>query len=343
MKNINDLIRPHLKGLKPYSSARDEYVGEASAWLDANESPLDNGINRYPDPYQTRIKEFLAKKSNINVDQILVGNGSDEVIDLLFRAFCEPGADNIIINPPTYGMYKVSADINGISYKEVPLNEDFSLNPSKILSNIDGNTKMIFICSPNNPTGNIMNYDDISTIASGFNGLVIVDEAYIDFTQKNSWINSLDKFSNIVVIQTLSKSYSAAGLRVGFLYANPEVIAILNKIKPPYNVNALSQKAALEVLQNEDVNKKVLDDIQSEKIRVKTALENMDLIKKIYPSDANFWLVQVDDANEVYEKLINKGVVVRNRSTQLNCENTLRLTVGNKTENDLLITELKKI
>ncbi|WP_081210915.1 histidinol-phosphate transaminase [Salegentibacter sediminis] len=342
---LNKLVRPNVDGLKPYSSARDEYksVGEEMVFLDANENPFPSDVNRYPDPQQRNLKAELGKIKGIAAENILLGNGSDEVLDLLFRAFCEPGIENIITLPPTYGMYSVLAGINNIENREVLLSRDFQPQVQQILEIVDKNTKMIFLCSPNNPTGNSFSEESVTEILKNFDGLVVIDEAYIDFSEKASWLKKLKNYPNLVITQTLSKAYGLAGIRLGILYASVEIISILNRIKPPYNVNQLTQERALEELKDrEKVNMQVAD-ILKERAKLNKALKGIELVKEIYDSDANFILVKVDDANRRYEQLLEKGIVVRNRSSQPLCENTLRSTVGTKSENEKLLEALKAI
>jgi len=343
--NINKLVRPNVAKLQPYSSARNEFqaTGSKMVFLDANENPFQTDVNRYPDPQQRSLKAELAKLKSVEPGNILLGNGSDEVLDLLFRAFCEPGRDNIITLPPTYGMYKVLANINNIENKEILLMQNFEPNLDEILKTVDTNTKMIFLCSPNNPTGNSFSEGCILEILKKFNGLVIIDEAYIDFSAKKSWLNRLEEFPNLVITQTLSKAFGMAGIRLGICYASKEIIQMLNKIKPPYNVNKLSQQRALKRILNIDkVNSEIADLLKQRKLLFKVLLQ-VDFIEKVYPSDANFILVKVDDATRRYNQLIEKGVVVRNRTTQPLCENTLRFTMGTKEENEKLIEALKSL
>lgn len=343
--NINNLVRENIKGLKPYSSARDEYVSDGTRmiFLDANENPFENGVNRYPDPQQQGLKSVLSEQKGVQITHILLGNGSDEVLDLIFRAFCEPKIDNVITLPPTYGMYKVLSGINNIENKEVLLTAEFQPNISKILTVIDDSTKIIFLCSPNNPTGNSFSEAAIVQLLEVFNGLIVIDEAYIDFSKGKSWINQLDKYPNLVITQTLSKAYGMAGIRLGICYASQEIIAILNKIKPPYNVNELTQQRALERILNSNKIKSEVTDILKERATLSKVLLDIYFISKTYPSDANFILAEVDDANKRYTQLLEKGVVVRNRTNQPLCENTLRFTVGTKEENELLITVLRNL
>lgn len=342
--DINNLVRESVKALKPYSSARDEYVSDGSEmiFLDANENPFENGVNRYPDPYQRSLKALLAEQKGISEANMLLGNGSDEVLDLIFRAFCEPNQDNIITLPPTYGMYKVLAGINAVKNREVLLTADFELNVPKILESVDERTKLVFICSPNNPTGNSFNKENIIQLLESFNGLVVVDEAYIDFSEQASWLNSLKDHPNLIVTQTLSKAYGLAGIRLGICYASEEIISILNKIKPPYNVNQLTQQRALQRVKNQDAVQQEISQILTERDNLMKALRTLDFVEKVYPSDANFVLAKVDDANKRYQQLLEKQVVVRNRSSQPLCENTLRFTVGTPGENRTLIAILKQ-
>lgn len=343
--NLNNLVRKNVTGLKPYSSARDEFTqgGSKMVFLDANENPFETGVNRYPDPQQRELKELLGEIKGIPVENILLGNGSDEVLDLIFRAFCEPGKDNVITLPPTYGMYQVLAGINNIENREVLLTTDFQPDVSKIFNEVDENTKLIFLCSPNNPTGNSFSEEKILEILNNFNGLVVIDEAYIDFSESESWINRLDNYPNLVVTQTLSKAYGMAGIRLGICTASAEIIQILNKIKPPYNVNELTQKRALERIVDVISVKKEIADILTERTKLFKALLEIDFVKKIYNSDANFLLIKVDNAKLRYEQLLKKGIVIRNRTTQPLCENTLRLTVGTAEENQQLMEAFQKI
>ncbi|MEH6680132.1 MAG: histidinol-phosphate transaminase [Sediminicola sp.] len=343
--DLNKLVRENVRGLKPYSSARDEYVSDGSkmVFLDANESPFENGVNRYPDPQQRGLKSVLADQKGVTVPQILLGNGSDEVLDLLFRAFCEPNVDNIITLPPTYGMYKVLAGINNVENREVLLTRGFEPDVEAVLKTVDAHSKIIFLCSPNNPTGNSFSSSYVRRLLENFKGLVVIDEAYIDFSDEISWITQLKNYPNLVVTQTLSKAYGLAGIRLGCCYASVEVIGILNKIKPPYNVNGPTQQRALErILDVNTVNLEILDILTQRAVLINT-LEQMDFVEKIFPTNANFVLAKVDDANKRYAQLLEKGVVVRNRTTQPLCENTLRFTVGTKEENQQLAKALAEL
>ncbi|GAB2537167.1 histidinol-phosphate transaminase [Rufibacter soli] len=346
MFSIDNFIRPHLLSLKPYSSARDEFEGEASVYLDANENNLGSlagGVdyNRYPDPYQKAIKEKLSLLKGVRPEQIFIGNGSDEAIDLLVRLVCEPGKDEVILLPPTYGMYEVSANIHHVGIQRVALDERFEPVFEKIASKQNDRTKILFLCSPNNPTGNLLNPETVERLIKLFNGLVVVDEAYIDFTDAPSWSTRLAEFPNLVVLQTLSKAWGMAGLRLGMAFASPEIIAYLNKIKPPYNINAVTQELVSAALDKTAQLQDMLQVIISERKRIMEAFDQMPLIEKTYPSDANFVLVQVANANELYAYLLSRGVVVRNRSTQPGCANCLRITIGTPAENDHLLAALQ--
>jgi histidinol-phosphate aminotransferase len=343
--NIQDLIRPTIKALKPYSSARDEFQGNSDdmVFLDANENPYENGVNRYPDPKQGNVKSLLSKIKDISKKKMLLGNGSDEVLDLIFRAFCEPNQDNIITLPPTYGMYSVLANINAIKIKSIQLDANFQPKVEDILKEVDSNSKLLFLCSPNNPTGNSFQAKSIEKLIKSFKGIVVIDEAYIDFSKEASWLNRLDEFPNLIVTQTLSKAYGMAGIRLGICYASEDIISVLNRIKPPYNVNELTQQRAIEQLKLNALTQKQVSDILVERDMLINELNDIDFVSKIYPTDANFILVQVDDATLRYNQLIEKGIVIRNRTTQPGCKNTLRLTVGTPDENKRLIKTLKAI
>ena len=341
--DINNLTRSNVINMKPYSSARDEFEDFETAnmvFLDANENPFENGVNRYPDPQQMKVKRIFSKQKNIPTSQILLGNGSDEVLDLIFRAFCEPNVDNIITLPPTYGMYGVLANLNAIENQEVLLSEDFQPRVSDILEKVNKNTKIIFLCSPNNPTGNSFSDESVVTLLQNFDGLVVIDEAYIDFSTKQSWINELDEYPNLIITQTLSKAYGLAGIRLGICFASNQVIAVLNKIKPPYNVNELSQQSAIVRLEDELSIRNEVTSIIAQKQELLEVLVDINFIQKIYPTEANFILVKVDDAPKRYNQLLEKGIVIRNRTTQPLCENCLRLTIGTESENKLLIAAL---
>ncbi len=342
---ISNIIRPAIQSLKPYSSARDEFQGntDAMTFLDANENPFENGVNRYPDPQQGKLKFILSEIKNISTEKILLGNGSDEVLDLIFRAFCEPNQDNVITLPPTYGMYSVLANINAIAIKEVQLSSNFQPKVAGILNTQDGNSKLLFICSPNNPTANSFDADKIEKLISEFKGIVVIDEAYIDFSNEASWISRLSEFPNLIVTQTLSKAYGMAGIRLGICYASEEIISVLNSIKPPYNVNELTQLKAIERLSNIEKIQQEIKKLVSDRNQLSEALLTINFVEKIYPSDANFVLLKVDDATKRYNQLIEKGIVIRNRTNQVLCDNCLRITVGTSHEVDVLITALKSL
>ena len=343
--NISDLVRANVLNLKPYSSARDEYqeVTRDMVFIDANENPFDNGLNRYPDPQQTKVKAVLAKLKGVKSNQILLGNGSDEVLDLIFRVFCEPNRDNIIILPPTYGMYEVLANINAIAVQKVMLDDSFQPQVDNILETANTLTKILFLCTPNNPTANSFDSNCIVNLINNFKGIVVIDEAYIDFSSEDSWVNRLNEFPNLIVTQTLSKAYGVAGIRLGSCYASKGIITVLNCIKPPYNVNELTQLKALERLKNKSFVAKEVQEILVQREWLISQLKEINLIAEVYPSDANFVLVKVDDANKRYGELIAQGIVVRNRTNQPLCEDCLRLTVGSQMENKKLIEALKSL
>ncbi len=343
--NINELVRDNVALLKPYSSARDEFKtqGEDMIFLDANENPNNTGLNRYPDPQQNKLKERLSDVKEIPAKNILLGNGSDEVLDLIFRAFCEPGIDDVITLPPTYGMYKVLADINNVGNKEVFLNHNFEPDVTAIMNQVDTRTKIIFLCSPNNPSGNSFGTERMKQLLDDFKGLVVIDEAYIDFSKNESWTKKLNEYPNLIVTQTFSKAFGMAGIRLGILYASEEIIQILNKIKPPYNVNQLTQDQALKGLVNISKIKSKVSDLLNEREPLIKVLLEVGFIKRVYKSDANFILMEVDDANSRYDELLEKGIVVRNRSNQPLCKNCLRITIGTKEENQKLIQAIKEL
>ena len=342
--NLNNLIRKNIKAMKPYSSARDEFkdLKADMVFLDANENPFETTLNRYPDPQQTALKELISKQKELPINQVLLGNGSDEVLDLIVRAFCEPNQDSILTLLPTYGMYSVLAQLNSIENIEVSLSKDFNINVDQVLKQVKPSTKLLFICSPNNPSGNIMDVNAVTRLLKAFDGLVVIDEAYIDFTTIESWTQRLNTFPNLMVTQTLSKAYGLAGIRLGTCYASKEIIAVLNKIKPPYNINSLTQQAAIEALQNNEVSEQV-SSILREREKLANALASCFFVKKIYPSDANFILIKVDDANKRYDELLRHGIVIRNRTTQLGCENCLRISLGTPAENKQLLTLLNTL
>ncbi len=343
--NIDNLIRENIKNIKPYSSARDEYKDATAdmVFIDANENPFQTNVNRYPDPHQSKVKARLAEIKDVKTSQILLGNGSDEVLDLLFRAVCEPNIDNVITLPPTYGMYSVLADLNAVEIQSVLLDENFEPRVEEILNAQNGNSKILFLCSPNNPTANSFQASKVEELLNRFRGIVVIDEAYIDFSNADSWVSRLNEFPNLVVTQTLSKAYGLAGIRLGVCYASEFIVSVLNKIKPPYNVNQLTQDKALERLKNlGEVKKEVAEIIKQRELLI-NELKTIYFIQNIYPSDANFLLVKVDEANKRYSQLIEKGIVVRNRTTQPLCENCLRFTIGTDKENKTLIQTLNQL
>jgi len=343
--NIENLLRDNIKTIKAYSSARDEYKDASSdmVFIDANENPFQTNVNRYPDPQQYKVKSKLADIKGVKPSQILLGNGSDEILDLLFRAFCEPNQDNVITLPPTYGMYSVLADLNAVEVKTVLLDENFEPEVEEILITQNNNSKILLLCSPNNPTANSFNANKLEELIIGFKGIVVIDEAYIDFSNQESWVNRLDHFPNLVVTQTLSKAYGLAGIRIGVCYASGFIISILNKIKPPYNINQLTQNKALERLNDLDGVKQEVSSILEQRSLLAKALSQIPFIKEVYPSDANFLLAKVDDANQRYSQLIKSGIVVRNRTNQLLCDNCLRFTIGTEEENKLLVKILNQL
>jgi histidinol-phosphate aminotransferase len=331
--------------MKPYSSARDEFKSQDQnlVFLDANENPFANGLNRYPDPQQQLLKNKLAELKGVEPNQILLGNGSDEVLDLLFRVFCTPNKDAMLTLTPTYGMYGVLANLNAVEQQTVALTADFQIDVEAVLNATQPNTKLLFVCSPNNPSGNTMNVIAIKRILDNFNGIVVIDEAYIDFTDATSWLKYLSAYPNLVVTQTLSKAYGLAGIRLGICYASSEIIAVLNKIKPPYNINTLTQKAALEVLSDRTTTQEQVRIILSERDTLIQNFQNIPWIETLFPTDANFILMRVDDANLRYEQLKQKGIIVRNRTNQPLCENCLRISVGTPQENMKLINVFKTL
>ncbi len=344
--DLNSLVRENIKHLVPYSSARDEFKGDANIFLDANEnslgSPLTKWYNRYPDPLQLKVKQKLSAIKGVPVSNTFLGNGSDECIDVLIRAFCEPAIDNLLICPPTYGMYQVSADINNVAIKKVTLTSDFQLDLESIERAIDGNTKMIFLCSPNNPTGNSLNRQDVEVLLNNFFGIIVIDEAYINFSRYKSFSTLLDEFPNLVVMQTLSKAWGLAALRVGIAFASEQIIHIMNKIKPPYNINQASQELVLSALDAVDEVYGIISILVEEREILKAQLLQLPMVQRIYPSDANFILVKVNDAKGMYDYLLSEGIVVRDRSKIELCEGCLRITVGTPGENSQLLASLKK-
>jgi len=343
MFNLENLVRKNVLKLKPYSSARDDFQGAASVYLDANENPYTSKFNRYPDPHQSKLKQKISKIKNIPTSQIFLGNGSDEPIDLLIRAFCEPEIDNVLIPQPTYGMYSVSAEINNVQIKPGKLTPDFDLDVESIKAAWDDHTKIIFLCSPNNPSGNLLSFEKVKHIISEFAGLVIVDEAYIDFTNYEGFVPLLNKYPNLVILQTLSKAWGLAAIRLGMCFASEEIVSVLNKIKPPYNISLLSQEAAEAALANESLKNDWVAEILLERGKLIQQLRAVKIVKNIYPSDANFVLVKVENAKSVYSKLVTQGIILRDRSSVILCDDCLRITVGTPEENKLLLKELNSL
>ena len=343
MKDLKDLVRPNIWEMQPYSSARDEFHGSASVFLDANENPYNTPYNRYPDPMQLLLKDRISELKGVGVDSIFLGNGSDEPIDLIIRAFCEPAIDSIVSIAPSYGMYEVAANINNVEFRKVELTKSFELDAERVLEAANAWVKVIYLCSPNNPTGNSLEREKLYKILNTFSGIVVIDEAYIDFSSEPSFLSELERFPNLIVLQTLSKAWGAAGIRLGMAFASPKIIAILNKIKYPYNVNMLTQEQALEILNNEERMKEQLRSILSERIRLQAALPLLNCVNKIYPTDANFILADVENANATYKALVKKGVIVRNRNNVTLGRGCLRITVGTPKENDALLAVLKKL
>ncbi|UXE68120.1 MAG: histidinol-phosphate transaminase [Chryseotalea sp. WA131a] len=338
--DIDSLVRKNIQRLKPYSSARDEFQGTASVFLDANENPNPSPYNRYPDPLQKELKSKLSSIKKVTPENIFLGNGSDEPIDLLFRAFCEPGIDNVVIPQPTYGMYSVSANINNIEIKQVSLTPDFDLDVTAIKNCWDNNSKLLFLCSPNNPSGNLLSREKIIELVNSFHGLVIVDEAYIDFTNQPSFSQRLNEFNNLVILQTLSKAWGLAAIRLGMCFANKAIIQVLNKIKSPYNISILTQQIALKELEMEERKEKWVKEILDERENLIQQLKSIKSVITVYTSDANFVLAKMKDAKLMYQKLIEREIVVRDRSSVILCDNCLRITVGTKTENQKLLNSL---
>lgn len=343
--DLSTLVRPNISKLVAYSSARDEFSGEAKVFLDANEnslgSPLLKWYNRYPDPHQRAIKQKLSVIKGIAPEHIFLGNGSDECIDLLFRCFCEPGKDNVIICPPTYGMYEVSANINDVAVKKAPLLEDFQLDLVHLETLVDANTKLIWLCSPNNPTGNALNRVDIETVLNNFNGIVVVDEAYINFAKQKSFIQELTDYPNLVVLQTLSKAWGLAGLRLGMAFASAAIIEVLDKVKPPYNINQATQELVVKALDEVGQVNDMICLLVDMREALAEVFRSMPTVEKVYPSDANFLLVKIKDARKIYEFLLGKGIVLRDRSNVTLCEDCLRITVGTEQENTLLVDAMQ--
>lgn len=340
---LNALVRPSIAKLKPYSSARDEFQGDSAIFLDANESPFPTGVNRYPDPLQRALKQRIAAIKGVDAARIFLGNGSDEVLDLIFRAYCEPSEDNVIILPPTYGMYKVLADLNGVECREVLLTPDFEPDVDKILRMADRHTKVLFLCSPNNPSGNAFSLEKMEYLLRHFAGLVVVDEAYVDFCIQQTLLPRLDEFPNLIITQTFSKAYGMAGIRLGMAFASTETIGILNRIKPPYNINNLTQRFALEQLADTTQVQQQVQQLLAERNNLSVALTAVPCVAEVFPSNANFLLIRVDNANLRYNQLVAKGIVVRNRSSQPLCAHCLRLTIGTEEENSTLLAAMQAL
>ena len=343
MISLEQLVRPNIWKLAPYSSARDEYSGkEAHVFLDANENPYNGPYNRYPDPLQRELKGMLKKVKGVPEENIFLGNGSDEAIDLAYRVFCNPGRDNVVAIAPTYGMYQVCADINDIEYRTVLLDENFDFKAADLLAACDNHTKIIWLCSPNNPTGNSLNRDEILKTVEGFEGIVIVDEAYIDFAQQLSMRQELLNHPNLIILQTMSKAWGSAAIRLGMAFASKEIISIYNKVKYPYNVNQLTQEQALAMLKDPFEVDKWVKILMAERSRLMQAFMELPICEKIYKTDANFFLAKMTDANAIYNYLVDKGVIVRNRNKVQRCQNCLRITIGNRTENNELLSALRQ-
>ena len=344
MRSLKELTRPNIWSLKPYSSARDEYNGaDASVFLDANENPFNTPNNRYPDPLQRELKSLLAPLKGIKEENIFLGNGSDEAIDLIFRAFCQPGVDNVVAIEPTYGMYKVCANVNDVEYRPMLLDVYYQMKASALLSAIDEYTKVMFVCSPNNPTGNSMCRKEIDSLLKRFDGLVVVDEAYIDFSDLPSLLADLDKYPNLIVLQTFSKAWGNAAIRLGMAFASPEIIAIFNKIKYPYNVNRLTQEEAIKCLQQPEKVQAWVKTLLEERTRVMEEIVKLPCCIRVFPTDANFFLAKVYEATQIYDYLVSEGIIVRNRTHVALCNDCLRITIGTKEENDALLEALSKI
>jgi len=341
--DIQKLLRENIRQLQPYSSARDEFKGEASVYLDANENPYNSPFNRYPDPLQWEVKEHISKIKNIPPENIFLGNGSDEPIDLLYRAFCEPRLDNVVAIEPTYGMYKVSAAINDIEYRKVLLDESFQFSSEKLVSASNLYTKIIWLCSPNNPTGNSLNRNEVVKLLNSFDGIVVLDEAYIDFASESSFSEFLSEYPNLVILQTFSKAWGNAAIRLGMAFASTEIIAVLNKIKYPYNINILTQKHAINALKSPDQVKEWVKILLAERTVLINSLKKLPMVIHVYPTDANFVLVKVNNANATYHQLVDRSIIVRNRNSVTLCNDCLRITVGTPEENKILLEEMKKL
>ena len=343
MKPLEQLVRPNIWSLAPYSSARDEYSGkEAHVFLDANENPYNAPYNRYPDPLQRNLKKMLSKVKGVPEDMIFLGNGSDEAIDLPYRIFCNPGRDNVVAIAPTYGMYKVCADVNDIEYRTVLLDDHYQMQADRLLEACDDRTKIVWLCSPNNPTGNSLNRDEIMKVIEDFDGIVIVDEAYIDFAQQLSLRQELPTHPNLIILQTMSKAWGSAAIRLGMAFASRDIIAIYNKVKYPYNVNLLTQQQAAEALKDPFEVDKWVKILLQERTRLMQAFHELPICEQVFPTDANFFLARVTDAHNIYDYLVDKGIIVRNRSRIQLCQNCLRITIGTRTENTELLSALRQ-
>lgn len=342
MKPLNEIVRKNIWALKPYSSARNEYSGHvARVFLDANENPYNAPYNRYPDPLQADVKELLSKIKGVPSDCIFLGNGSDEAIDLVYRCFCEPCVDNVVAIDPTYGMYKVCADINNVEYRPVQLDSNFQMSSSDVLAACDQHTKVVWICSPNNPSGNDIERKEIEKVVNDFEGIVVIDEAYSDFSQQPSFRNDLSKYPNVIVLNTMSKAWGCAAIRLGMAFASKDIIDIFNKVKYPYNVNILTQEKAIELLKDTSDVQRWVSILLEERHRVIEAFSLLPICEKVYPTASNFFLAKVTDAQSIYDYLVNKGVIVRNRTRVTLCENCLRITIGTRTENNELMAALR--
>ena len=343
MLPLEQLVRKNIWSLAPYSSARDEYSGkEAHVFLDANENPYNGPYNRYPDPLQRELKSMLKKVKGIPEENIFLGNGSDEAIDLAYRVFCNPGQDNVVAIAPTYGMYQVCADINDVEYRTVLLDENYDFKAADLLAACDQHTKIIWLCSPNNPTGNSLNRDEIMKVIEGFEGIVIVDEAYIDFSQQMSLRQELPNHPNLIILQTMSKAWGSAAIRLGMAFASNEIISIYNKVKYPYNVNQLTQEQAIEMLKDPFEVDKWVKILMAERSRLMQAFQELPICEIVYKTDANFFLAKMTDAKAIYDYLVDKGIIVRNRHKVQLCQNCLRITIGNRTENNELLAALRQ-
>lgn len=337
------MVRPNIRAMKAYSSARDEFKGEASVFLDANENPLNGPYNRYPDPLQWKLKQRVAELKGTKAENIFFGNGSDEPIDLVMRIFCEPGVDNVVAIDPTYGMYQVCADVNNVEYRKVRLNDDFSLDAGRLLEAVDGQTKLIFICSPNNPTANLMARGEVERVLRDFAGIVVLDEAYIDFSADGSWLPDLDKYPNLIVLQTFSKAWGLAAVRLGMAFASADIVRLFNKVKYPYNVNQLTQEFVSKELDLASRKEQWVESLLAGRNYLRDELQKLPEVLRVYPSDANFVLARVTDANGLYARLADAGVIVRNRNSVTLCEGCLRITVGTADENRTLIETWKNL